>query len=160
MLVQATVDEQYIFTADDLRGADIVPLGEGRFHLVLAGQSLPAEVMDYDLRTKVFNIRINGRRYSVRLSDELDQMIERLGLGKRSGSASGNIMAPMPGLVRELKVVEGQALTAGDNVLILEAMKMENVIKAPVNGTVKRIAVSSGTAVEKNQVLVEITPTE
>lgn len=160
MLVQAKVDDQYTFSTDELHGAEIVALGDNRYHLVVGGRSLPAEVVDYDLRAKTFTVRINGRRYTVRLATELDTLIERLGLGKRSSSGGGHVKAPMPGLVREVQVVEGQTLAAGDSVLILEAMKMENVIKASVGGTVRRVAVGNGTAVEKNQVLVEITPAE
>ena len=68
----------------------------------------------------------------------------------------GEIHAPMPGLVLEINVSEGQEVEKGDPLLILEAMKMENVIKAPGNGIIKKIHVEKGNPVEKNELLVEL----
>jgi biotin carboxyl carrier protein len=60
----------------------------------------------------------------------------------------------MPGLILSVAVAEGQEVKKGDPLLILEAMKMENVIKAPADATVKVIKVRKGDSVDKNQVLV------
>ncbi|MGF2413251.1 MAG: biotin/lipoyl-containing protein, partial [Ferruginibacter sp.] len=65
------------------------------------------------------------------------------------------INAPMPGMVLEIAVAEGQAVNEGDKVLILGAMKMENSILTHAGATIKRIVVAVGQAVEKGQVLVE-----
>ncbi|HSH65835.1 MAG TPA: acetyl-CoA carboxylase biotin carboxyl carrier protein subunit, partial [Bacteroidia bacterium] len=65
------------------------------------------------------------------------------------------IKAPMPGLVLDIRVNEGDSIQKGDAVIVLEAMKMENIIKSPVDGTIKKINVKKGLAVEKNQVLVQ-----
>lgn len=67
------------------------------------------------------------------------------------------IKAPMPGLVLKIMISENQDINEGDSVLILEAMKMENVIKSPGTGKVKIIKVKERDAVEKNEVLVELT---
>ncbi|HNM32873.1 MAG TPA: biotin/lipoyl-binding protein, partial [Chitinophagales bacterium] len=64
--------------------------------------------------------------------------------------------APMPGLVLDILVEAGQAVNKGDNLIILEAMKMENIIKASGSGTVKSIHVQKKDAVEKNQLLIEM----
>ena len=72
------------------------------------------------------------------------------------GQKVGDIKAPMPGMVLEVAVTVGQAVEKGDKVLILEAMKMENVIKAAGDGVVKAILVSKVTAVEKGQILIEM----
>ena len=68
----------------------------------------------------------------------------------------GDIKAPMPGLVIEVAVEIGQTVTKGDKVLILEAMKMENVIKAAGDGVVKAIHTTKGQPVEKGQLLIEM----
>ena len=60
----------------------------------------------------------------------------------------------MPGLVLKVLVNEGQEFKKGDNLLVLEAMKMENILKAPVDGTVKGIKIKAGDKVEKNEVLL------
>ena len=60
----------------------------------------------------------------------------------------------MPGLVLDILVEPGQTIHKGEAVLILEAMKMENIIKSPVDGTIKSIGINKGNAVEKNEILV------
>ena len=62
----------------------------------------------------------------------------------------------MPGLVLELLTKEGQSVSEGDTLLVLEAMKMENEIKSPTAGTVSRISVEDGEAVQKGQLLIEL----
>jgi len=79
-----------------------------------------------------------------------------MGLQTLTGSKVENIKAPMPGLVLEVMVSAGQTVQKGDPVLILEAMKMENVLKAPGDGTVVSVEVSKGNAVEKNAVLIRM----
>jgi biotin carboxyl carrier protein len=66
-----------------------------------------------------------------------------------------DVKAPMPGMVFNVLVSEGQDIKKGDPLIVLEAMKMENVLKSPTDGTVKKIAVTKGVAVEKNQVLIQ-----
>jgi len=74
-----------------------------------------------------------------------------------SGPVSGNTMtAPMPGTILDIKVSEGQAVKAGDIIVILEAMKMENEIVAPSNGTIVKIYTSKGTIVSTGDSLVTI----
>ena len=63
------------------------------------------------------------------------------------------ITSPMPGTILKLNIAEGQAVKAGDVVLILEAMKMENEIVAPCDGTIKQLLVSKGSAVDTDQIL-------
>ncbi len=63
------------------------------------------------------------------------------------------ITSPMPGTILKLNVAEGQAVKAGDVVLILEAMKMENEIVAPCDGTIKQLLVSKGSTVDTDQIL-------
>jgi biotin carboxyl carrier protein len=68
----------------------------------------------------------------------------------------GNVRAPLPGLVLEVKVGEGSTVRAGDPLLVLEAMKMENVIPAPHNGTVRKIFVAGGDSVSEGDPLLEL----
>lgn len=61
----------------------------------------------------------------------------------------------MPGMVLNILVTEGQEVKKGDALIILEAMKMENILKSPTDGTIKKIAITKGFAVEKNQLLIQ-----
>jgi biotin carboxyl carrier protein len=72
-----------------------------------------------------------------------------------NSQAAKEIKAPMPGLIFDIKVKEGDEVKKGDAVLILEAMKMENILKSPGDGTVKSIKIKKGQSVEKNQVLIQ-----
>jgi biotin carboxyl carrier protein len=74
-----------------------------------------------------------------------------------AASAGGSLLrAPMPGRVLKVLVTEGQTVTAGMGVLVVEAMKMENELLAPRAGTVKRVLVSAGASVERDAALVEL----
>jgi biotin carboxyl carrier protein len=66
-----------------------------------------------------------------------------------------DIKAPMPGMVLNILVKEGDTVKKGDAILVLEAMKMENILKSPTDGLIKKIAAVKGTAVEKNQLLIQ-----
>ncbi len=75
-------------------------------------------------------------------------------------SRGGAVRSPLPGMILEVKVKEGAAVNAGDPLLIMEAMKMENVVPAPHNGTVKKILVSNGDNVAEGDVLIEVSRPE
>jgi biotin carboxyl carrier protein len=110
---------------------DLSKISDGYFHILHQQKSYRAEVVKVDVATKTSVIKINGRAYPVELK------------------------APMPGLIIDLKVKEGDVVKANDVLLILEAMKMENIIKSPGEGIVKSVKVKKGDSVEKSQVLIE-----
>lgn len=134
---------------------DVVEIGDGYFHIIYNKQSYRAEVVKADPTAKVFTIKINGTHYEVKVKDRFDLLLEKLGMNSASTGALQLIKAPMPGLIVDLKVATGDAVNAGDPLLILEAMKMENVLKASGPATVKTVKVKKGDSVEKGQVLIE-----
>ncbi|MCS6937600.1 MAG: acetyl-CoA carboxylase biotin carboxyl carrier protein subunit, partial [Candidatus Bipolaricaulota bacterium] len=71
-------------------------------------------------------------------------------------SGEFSLRAPMPGLIVAVPVVEGQTVKKGDNLVILESMKMQNELKSPRAGTVTRVNVRAGQSVEQNQVMVTL----
>ncbi|MGQ0843766.1 MAG: ATP-binding protein [Sporichthyaceae bacterium] len=77
-----------------------------------------------------------------------------------AGGPQGGLIAPMPGSVVRLMVAEGEEVTAGQPLLVLEAMKMEHTISSPADGTIGRLNVAQGTQVERGTVLVELTESE
>ena len=134
---------------------DITRIQEGYFHILLENRSYRAEIVEMDSARKTFLIKINGRKYPLVLKDKFDLLLEKMGMNTNAGARINNVRAPMPGLIIDLKVKNGDSVKAGDPLLILEAMKMENIIKAPGDATVKSVKVSLGEGVEKNQVLIE-----
>ncbi len=100
-------------------------------------------------------VKVNGRVFPVTLRDRFDLLLEEMGIQATAGSRVNHVRAPMPGLIVDLRVKDGDTVKAGDTLLILEAMKMENAIKAPGDATVKAVKVTKGEGVKKNQVLIE-----
>lgn len=127
----------------------------GIFCFLYRNRSYEAEFISYDENDKVAVIKLNNTRFEVKLKDETDILLEQLGITGKSHKAE-HIKAPMPGLVLSVEVKKGDKVNKGDRLLVLEAMKMENLIKAQSQGRVKKIHVSKGAKVEKNQPLIEL----
>ena len=134
---------------------DLRKIDEGYFHILMDSRSYRAEVVEIDAVAKRFTIKVNGRAYPVVLQDKFDVLLEKMGMNANTSAKVNHVRAPMPGLIIDLKVKEGDRVAAGDPLVILEAMKMENIIKAPGDATVKSLKVKLGDGVEKNQVLIE-----
>ena len=134
---------------------DLVQLREGYYHILHNNKSYRAEIVKTDSTTKTFTWKINGRLYSVQLKDKFDILLDKLGMSTVAGSKINSIKAPMPGLIIDLKIKEGDSVKQGDPLLILEAMKMENIIKSPGDAVVKSVKIKKGDSVEKNQVLIQ-----
>ncbi len=135
---------------------DIIADGDGFFHILKNKKSYKAEIQSVDYLTKTFIFKINGSIHTAKINDMYDRLIDQMGMKVGVTQKIGDIKAPMPGLVIEVAVAVGQTLEKGDIVLILEAMKMENVIKASGDGIVKAIHTTKGQPVEKGQLLIEM----
>jgi biotin carboxyl carrier protein len=135
---------------------DMITTGDRRFHVIMNNQSFNCEVISADARKKSFEIKVNGITHQVNVKDQFDELLHQLGMDKVATHKVNDIKAPMPGLVLKIMISEQQEIKEGDSVVILEAMKMENVIKSPGSGVIKLIKVKERDAVEKNQVLIEL----
>lgn len=112
------------------------------------------EKADESKNTKSGSYWLNGSAFHFEIQNNLDQLVDKMGLTAIYKSLSKEVKSPMPGLVLELLVEEGQSVEKGEQMLILEAMKMENVLLAEQDGVVKSISCKKGDAVEKNQILL------
>lgn len=133
---------------------DIVSAGNNSYHIIQGGKSYTAEVLSADYKTKVLTIRVNGTKYEVSVKDRFDILLAKMGMDALAEDKALDIKAPMPGMVLDILVEVGQEIKKGDPIVVLEAMKMENVLKSPSDSKVKAIHAEKGKAVEKNQVLV------
>lgn len=133
---------------------DILEIKPGIFSVIINNQSHNAEVIRRDDREKVFHIRVNGNVYKLQARDKYDELLHELGMDNLKSKKATDLKAPMPGLVVEVSVKEGEEVKQGDRLVVLEAMKMENILKAPADAVIKKIHVTKGNAVEKNEVLV------
>ena len=116
---------------------DIIKVKNGAFHIIHNKQSFNATVLDSNKIDKTFTIRINQNEYSIAVQDKFDILLQQLGLGNLKNKKIHHIKAPMPGLVLRIDKKIGDSITKGESVLILEAMKMENMIKSPENAIIK-----------------------
>lgn len=151
-----TNGRDYPVSQQDLADLDLVANGPGTYHLLHQGVSYAVEVLDFQPAQKEMRLRINGRDLQLKVSDETDLLVKQLGFATIETVISKNVIAPMPGLVLDIMIKAGDTVEAGTPLLILEAMKMENVLKAEGDGTVKSVSVTKGDAVEKRQLLIEI----
>lgn len=125
------------------------------FTLVHNGTSFHGEVMDENLENNSLRLKINHRVFEVKKKGPLDDLIASMGLDKPKVRQLKELVAPMPGRIVNIAVEIGQELEVGDEILSLEAMKMENVLKAEGVGKVKSISISTNDVVEKGSVLIE-----
>ncbi len=142
--------------SDDLKDLDIISNSNNQYHIIDNDESIQAKVLEMDMDKKTFTIEINGNEYQVRLQDHFDILIQKMGLNAASSQKMNEVKAPMPGLVLDILVENGQTVQKGDALFILEAMKMENLIKATGEGTVKSIEANKGQAVDKGQIIIEM----
>lgn len=134
---------------------DLVKLSDQTFHILHQNRSYTAEVLEMNATDKTVSLKINGHIHHVQLKDRFDLLLEKMGMSTLTSTKINELKAPMPGLIVGISVQPGDVVSKGDSLLILEAMKMENMLKAPGEATIKTIRVVKGDRVEKGQVLVE-----
>jgi biotin carboxyl carrier protein len=134
--------------------ADIKQLNTTVWHIINELKSYNAEVVSFDSIAKTAEIKVNNNIYTLTAKDQFDLLLDKLGLSNLTTAKVSEVKAPMPGLVLKLMVSEGSEVKKGDNLFILEAMKMENIIKAIADVTVKTVKIKPGDKVEKGQVLL------
>jgi len=102
-----------------------------------------------------WEVAIDGRAHSIEVLDDRQAKIRELSATAGGATGVSALKAPMPGLVVQVAVEEGGVVEAGATVVIVEAMKMENELRAPATARVARVLVDPGDAVHKAQILVE-----
>lgn len=161
---KVTVNENFRFDIDVVNDTILVngepislnsyAIDERSKHLIHQNKSYNVEVVSVDRVEKQVDIKVNGNLYRVAITTELDLLLKQLGMDSLATSKVLQVKAPMPGLVLSILVNETQEVRKGDSLLILEAMKMENVIKSPSDGLIQKIEVVKGDKIEKNTVLI------
>jgi len=149
-------DFEFSFTQAEIEAADLIKRSPKEFNLIHHHCSVNAKLLEENATAKQQQIEVEGENFDVKIMDELDQVLEKMGFDKVATKQIKEIKAPMPGMVLEIAVSEGQEVVEGEKVLILGAMKMENGILVHANAIIKKIHIVTGQAVEKGQVLVEL----
>jgi biotin carboxyl carrier protein len=156
-MYKAKVNASYEFdlSQEAVDQLDAVETSTNKYHILQNNDSIKANILSKDFNKKTYSIKVNNNAYDVVINDALDQQIAALGFEIGASKKVNEIKAPMPGLILEINVEEAQEVKEDDPLLILEAMKMENVINSPRDGVIKSIKVSQGNTVEKNALLIE-----
>ncbi len=154
-MIKAKVNNNYEFAIDgNETGIDLIEVKSGIFHIIKDNRSYNAEVLRANKEEKTFVIRVNGNKYTVQLKDKYDELLEQLGMNNAASVKIREVKAPMPGLVVDVRVKEGDPVKKGDALVVLQAMKMENILKCPADAVVKKIHVKKEDTIEKNQLLI------
>lgn len=129
-----------------------LPAG-GVTSLLLNNRSLEAVVAP---REDCWEVLIMGELYSVQVQDERTRLLNQARSAVQQVDGDAVIRSPMPGIIVAVPAAEGDHVQKGDQIAILESMKMENELRSPCAGIISRIYVSAGASVEKGQVLAVI----
>lgn len=125
------------------------------FTLIYQGNTFLGELLEDHSESNELKIKINHRVFALKRKGTLDALVAAMGLDVPKVRKMKEVHAPMPGRILQIAVSAGQVVAVGDELLSLEAMKMENVLKAEGTGKVKAILVSANQVVEKGAVLIE-----
>ena len=142
-------------------GGDLVPAGLSEVpgtpvHLVTIGEASHRVVVRRGDRRGRYTLWVDGWRFEAEALDERTRAIRDMTGAAAAPAGPAPLVAPMPGLVVRVDVAPGDPVQPGQPLVVMEAMKMENELRAPAGGRVKAVLVAAGQAVEKGAVLVEL----
>lgn len=132
---------------EDVEGTPII--------LVTIGTELHRVAMRRGDTRGRYSLWMDGYRYEAEALDERTRAIRDLTASAAGPAGARPLLAPMPGLIVRILVAAGDRVEAGQPLVVMEAMKMENELRAAAAGTVTRVVAQAGTAVEKGALLVE-----
>ena len=141
----------------DLGQFKVLEINYSKKEIILSNGSKKYEckILKENLIDQSYIVKINGEISTIRLIKQVEKTIEKLGIQKGNQNNINILKAPMPGLILDVIVKESDLVKKGDPVIILEAMKMENILSSPVDGIVKEIKVNLQQTVEKNNILIK-----
>ena len=152
---QAVVNKKHQFDLTSEDSLAFQKVNATAIHAADGHDSVNAAICAADFLKKKYILKINAAYYEVALKNELELLIDELGLMANVAAVSNELVSPMPGLIVDILVKAGSEIKAGDGLLILEAMKMENKLTAIRDGVVKAVLVNVSDAVDKGTVLIE-----
>jgi biotin carboxyl carrier protein len=145
--------ESYLSKDGKRLDVELVSLGDGRYSLIKDNMPYLVNISHLD---EAYHVRVVGDLFNVTVEDERTRKVKELVKAAAGSKGEKTIKAPIPGLVVKIQTSVAEIIKEGDALLILEAMKMENIIKAPYNCEVVEILVKETDAVNQNQSLIKI----
>lgn len=149
-------EDKYAVGQKDMDSIDLIPTGPMDYHILKNNRAFTVAVTKTDFPNKTMTLEVNGNSYELRIGDKYDELVDKMGLLQSMTHKINSIKAPMPGLILNIMATVGQEVVAGTPLVVLSAMKMENIITSPGEGVVKQIDVAINDAVEKGQIIIEM----
>ena len=149
-----SIDQNRVFIDDQEIHFTVDARSDRVLSVVVDGR--PHEIVVEDRQNGRYTLLVDNQRLSIRIKSRREMLLERYGIEDAAHTGPREVHAPMPGLVLDVFISDGDAVEKGQPLLVLEAMKMENEIRAASAGTVRRVHVRTGEAVGKNDLLVEL----
>ena len=146
---------EFKLKASDVHNTDIIRISKSKHHVIINNKSIITETIESDFKSKSYKVKVNNNTYNININNDLDYLIKKMGFEVGTTKLINEIKAPMPGLILDIIAEVGKEVKENDALLILEAMKMENIITSPRDGIIKNISVIKGHAVEKYELLIE-----
>jgi biotin carboxyl carrier protein len=135
--------------------ADILKISNNQYHILYQNKSYHACLVRDQNNPNTIRIKINNQEFLAQLTDPFRSFFAESKSEKKHSKSTAPLISPMPGLIVKVFIQEGMEVRTGDPLLVLKAMKMENVIKAPQHGRVLSVKVTEGQSVEKGQALIQ-----
>jgi biotin carboxyl carrier protein len=129
-------------------------LAPGVFDVRMGNRNVRIERMDGPDHKGNITVRVNGVVQTLQVLNQQQLLLESMGMTPGAETQQKHVESPMPGKILQVMVSPGAEVVEGDSLLVLEAMKMENVIRAPRAGIIEEVQARVGVAVEKAAVLV------
>ena len=154
--VEVALDETGVRVAGETVHAHLADVAGTPVRLVSIGDEVHRVVARRHPERGRYTLWIDGYRFEAEALDERTRAIRDLSGASEGVKGPAPLKAPMPGLIVRVQVAVGDLVHAGQGLIVMEAMKMENELRASAAGTVKAVPVAPGTAVEKGALLVEL----
>jgi pyruvate carboxylase subunit B len=142
--------------AESVVAAELLEIPGSPIRLLRLGDAVYEVIARRGSQRGAYAVALGGVRLNAEALDHRGRALRALSAATATRHGPEPIRAPMPGMVTRVLVAAGDAVRAGDSIVVMEAMKMENELRAKSDGRVRAVVVTPGTAVEKGMVLVEL----
>lgn len=147
-------NSHFSFNSEEVNTFGIFSSGPNKYILSINNINYKVSLLECNWETSSVKLQINNTKRWVTIKNKVQQEIEKLGYDNSKIIHSDELKSPMPGLVIDVLVSTGQNVQKGDHMITLEAMKMENILRAQHDGVIAEVLVSPTDKVEKNQTLI------
>lgn len=154
--LEVVIDGEHVSMAEVSASARIEELESSPERVLMLGNEVHRVLARRGATRGRYTLWVDGVRLEVEALDERTRAIRDLAAATSGPAGPAPLVAPMPGMIVRVNVGDGDAVQSGQGLVVMEAMKMENELRATASGTVRRVLVQPGTAVEKGALLLEM----